>query len=258
VVKKIFVLILIGSLGANFFSIYILEKALFYRKNLTHIEKKFPNQGLHIRSVKQISDSGFDKVAAFIGGSFVKFWFFPDDLPLKISNQGGLEDKISQDYGKMQNDIIGSGTDYVFINSGFCEIHTAINSERNVDEVIDKNFAMLKKIIFLAQNDNITPVLTTLTPVRPVFLFPYSRSFSIGSVYKDRENNAIEAYNFKIKKYAVDNNLYLIDFHNAVKDKHGILKKEFSITDGEHLDIGAYNYLNSFLRKEIKKIINKK
>jgi hypothetical protein len=83
--KKIFVLIFIGSLGANFFSIYILDRALFYRKNLMQIEQSFPNKGLHIRSVKQLSDTGFDKKAVFIGGSFVKFWFFPDDLPIMIS-----------------------------------------------------------------------------------------------------------------------------------------------------------------------------
>jgi len=255
--KKILVFIFIGSLGANFFSIYILDKALFYRKNLTHIEANFPNKGLHIRSVKQLTNSGFDKTAAFIGGSFVKFWFFPDDLPIKISNQGGLEDKVIQDYGKMQNDILGSGIDYVFINSGFCEIHTAISSKRDVGEVIAKNFTLLKKIIKLAQEDNIIPVVTTLTPVRPVFLFPYSRLFSFSSDKKNRENRALNKYNAMIRKYAADNNLSLIDFHNVVKDKDGLLKKEFSITDGEHLDIEAYNYLNLFLGKEITKILDK-
>ncbi len=256
--KKILIFIFIGSLGANIFSIYVLDKALFYRKNLTHIEQSFPNKGLHLRSVKQLTNSGFDKTAVFIGGSFVKFWFFPDDLSIKISNQGGLEDTISQDYNKMKTEILDSGVDYVFINSGFCEIHNAINSTKNVDVVIDKNFALFKKIIKLAQDDNIIPVLTTLTPVRPVFLFPYSRLFSFSSVNKERENSALEKYNTMIRKYAVDNNFSLIDFHNAVKDKDGFLKKEFSITDGEHLDIEAYNYLNLFLKKEIANILAKK
>ncbi|MBU2628373.1 MAG: hypothetical protein KKE61_07140 [Proteobacteria bacterium] len=255
--KKILILIFIGSLGANFFSIYVLDKALFYRKNLTHIEQRFPNEGLHIRNVKKISTSGFDKIAVFIGGSFVKFWFFPEDLPVKIFNQGGLEEKISTDYDKLKEKIIGSNVDYLFINSGFCEIHTAIQSGKDPEDAINHNFELFKKIVQSALNDSIIPIITTLTPVRPVFLLPYSRLFSIGSDKKNQENKALEKYNNMIRNYAFDNNLFLIDFNAAVKDKEGLLKKEFSITDGEHLDIEGYHFLDNFLRQEITRILNK-
>lgn len=254
--KKILILIFIGSLGANFYSLFILDKALFYRANLRHFENLFPNQGLHIRTVKELKETQFNNTAAFIGGSFVRYWFFDDQLPIKISNQGGVEDQISEDLEKVENDILGSGVDYVFINSGFCEIRTAVITGKDVDAVIHRNFMELKKIVQLLQEDGIIPVLTTLTPVRPVFIFPYMRVLSINSNKKDVENLAYSEYNERIRQYAKQNNILLIDFHAAMKDQEGYLKKEFSITDGEHITYQGYRFLNLFFRDELGKLIN--
>ncbi len=253
--KKIIIFLFVGSLTANFFSLYILDKALFYRKNLNYIEQEFPNRGFHITSVSQMSHSGFDRTGVFIGGSLVKFWFLPHDLPVKLFNYGGSEEKIRTDYEKMEKDIKGSGVDYVFINSGFCEIHTAVNSGKNIDVVIKNNFILLKKIVEAAKADNIIPVVTTLTPVRPVFLFPYSGWFSRGlSANKAEENRAIEEYNRLIREYAQQKNLFLIDFHEALKGRDGLLAKKFSLTDGEHINIAGYNYLDNFLRKKVTRL----
>jgi lysophospholipase L1-like esterase len=254
VAKKVFILFFIGSLGANFFSLYVLDKAFFYRKHLSYQEESFPNKGLHIRTAQELKKLGVPDTAAFIGGSFVKFWHFPDDMSLRISNQGGLEDKVSQDLEKMQHDIAGSGVDYVIINSGFCEIHNAVMKKGNVEMVIDNNFSILQQIVQLAEENDIIPVLSTLTPVRPVFLFPFTRMISIPSDKKDLENQAFEKYNSLIQSFANKNKLPLIDFHSVMKDEHGQLKKEFSITDGEHIDLEGYHFLNQFLRKELTRL----
>ncbi len=253
--KKIFIILFIGSLVANLFSLYILDKALFYRKNLNHIELIYPNKGVHIVSVKKFASAGFDKTAVFIGGSFVKLWFLPVDLPVRIFNDGGTEEKIRRGYEKLKDDIIGSGVDYLFINSGFCEIHTAVNAGKDVAAVVRKNFNLLKKIVETAKSDHIIPVLTTMSPVRPVFLFPYSGWFSRGlTANKKKENENLEKYNNMIRMYALKNKIFLIDFNKVLKDKNGLLKKEFSVTDGEHIDIAGYNFLNRFLRKKINEL----
>lgn len=256
--KKIFVVIFIGSLGANFFSLYLLDKALFLRKHIQQTENSFINQGIHLKTVEEASKAWIDQLGVFIGGSFVKFWYLPHDLPIMISNQGGMEEKIITDYQKLQNNIIGSGIDFLFINSGFCEIHTAINTGKDVDTVIDNNFSYLKKIVEDSVSNGITPVITTLSPIRPVFIFPYTKLFSISSEKKRKENKAIQKYNQMLRLYASDNMIYLVDFEKILADDQGFLKKEFSVTDGEHIDVEGYDYLDVFFKKTLIKILAEK
>ncbi len=235
-------------MGANIFSLYVLDKALFYRKQLGHIEQSFFNQGVHVKTVSELSRTAIDPAGVFIGGSLIKNWFLPHDLPMAVSNQGGLEEKISVDFQKLTNDILGSGIDYLFINSGFCGIHTAINAGTDVDAVIKRNMQYMEKITDAALGDGIVPVITTLSPVRPAFVFPTLKVFSRSSQKKQRENAAIQEYNQLLRQFAADRNLVLIDFEKALQDENGFLKKQFSVTDGEHLDIAGYARLNTVFK----------
>lgn len=253
--KKIILFVFALSVLGNFLGVFILDKALFYHKHLSFIENSDINHGMHIPSVKELLGFREKKIAAFVGGSFVKFWQFRHDLPVRVSNQGGVEDKITDDFAKLENDIMGTGIDYLFINSGFCEIHTAINSQKDVDKVIRDNYRLLIKMVDMSKKDGITPVLTTLTPVRPVFLFPYSRLISISSKKKELENQAIEKYNNLIRTFALEDNIFLIDFHSLLKDENGILKKDFSITDGEHIDMEGYRFLEPILHSEMERLL---
>jgi lysophospholipase L1-like esterase len=253
--KKFFVILFIGSLGANFFSLYVLDKALFFRKHIRHIEQSSVNQGVHLRTVDDLSKSGIKPSGVFIGGSLVKFWNFKNDLPLAISNQGGLEEKINTDYQKFKDNILGSGIDLLFINSGFCEIHTAVNAGKDVDAVINNNFNILKQIIEESLADGMVPVATTLLPVRPVIVFPYTKFLSIPSRKKITENKAIQEYNQMIRQYASNHHLYVIDFEKALADEHGFLKRVYSVTDGEHLDIGGYQQMDKVFAEGLMKIL---
>ncbi|MCA1786845.1 MAG: hypothetical protein LC657_12795 [Desulfobacteraceae bacterium] len=230
------------------FSLYVLDKALFYRKQLGHIEQHFFNQGVHLKTVSALARTGIEPVGVFIGGSLVRYWFLPHDLPMAVSNQGGLEEKISVDFQKLTNGILGSGIDYLFINSGFCEIHTAVNTGRDVNAVIKNNMQYMKKITDAALADGITPVITTLSPVRPAFVFPAMKWVSRPSQKKQRENAAIQEYNQLLRQYAADRNLDVIDFEKALENEEGLLQKQFSVTDGEHLDIAGYARLNSVFK----------
>ena len=253
--KNFFVILFIGSLGANFFSLYVLDKALFFRKHIRHIERSSVNQGVHLRTVEDLSRFGIKPSGVFIGGSLVKFWKFKNELPLVISNQGGLEEKISTDYRKLQDSILGSGIIFLFVNSGFCEIHTAVNAGKDVDVVINNNFNALKQIIEESLADRMIPVLTTLSPVRPVFVFPYTKFLSIPSRKKITENKAIQEYNQMIRQYASDHHLYVIDFEKDLADDHGFLKRDYSVTDGEHLDIEGYQHMDKLFAEGLKKIL---
>lgn len=221
---------------------------MFYRKQLGHMEQSFFNQGVRLKTVPELSRTGIDPAGVFIGGSLIKYWFLPHDLPVAISNQGGLEEKISVDYQKLMNDILGSGIDYLFINSGFCEIHTAIHAGKDATAVIQRNMQYMEKITAAALDDGILPVITTLSPVRSAFVFPTMKFFSRPSQKKEKENAAIQDYNRLLRKHASDRNIFFIDFEKVLQDEKGFLKKQFSLTDGEHLDMEGYARLNALVR----------
>lgn len=253
--NKIVYLILCISVAANVASLYVLDKALFYRSEIITLEQNFPNQGIHVTTEQQMKDADLHPSGVFLGGGLVRLWYLPPDLPVILSNQSSIEEKISTNYEKMKAFVVSSKADYVFLNGGFCEIHTAVNAGRDVETVIKSNFEYLKNIVAMALQNNITPVLTTLTPVRPRFIFPTTGLLEIASVKKEQENEALEIFNGLIRKYASDNNINLIDFHTVMKDENGELKKEYSITDGEHLNARGYQFLNRFLKEQVEIIV---
>ena len=253
-IKKIIPFLLFLSFLANIVSLYVLDKALFYRSEITALEQRFPNQGIHLTTAVQTADADLHPSGVFLGGGLVRLWYLPPDLPIALSNQSGIEEKISVNYDKLLTFVVPSKVDYLILNGGFCEIHTAVNSGKAVEPVIQRNFQYLKKIVETTKQHHIIPVLTTLTPVRSRFLFPTSGLLEIPSEKKERENASLEQYNELIRTYAADNKIALIDFHDVMKDGSGALKKEFAITDGEHINAKGYRFLNIFLKKELERV----
>ena len=66
---------------------------------------------------------------------------------------------------------------------------------------------------------------------------------------------AIQKYNEMIRRYASDNHIQLIDFEKALTDEDGFLKKEYSVTDGEHLDIEGYHQIGILFKDALIKIL---
>lgn len=245
--------ILFISILFNLLGIYILDKLLYYRDYVRFIEGQSENStGLRIYKETQIRKFKGD-ISVFIGGSLVKLWMFPSDLPLPVVNKGKLEDPSSDTFARFSKDVITLKPKMVLINVGVCDIHTNISKGNSIGPVVEQVFSNIEKMVEAAQDAGIQPILTTLPPVRPRFLFAHFRLFQYSSKRKSEENWGITLLNEKVRALSNKKSVFLIDFYEALKDSKGQLKKEFSLPDGEHLHHLGYLHLNKLLKQQLEK-----
>lgn len=249
--------ILCFSIIGNIVSVYVFDKALHYRQVIQQFEERNINEGLHLADSDEIRSAGVENLGAFVGGSLVKYWLVPRDFPFHIVNKGGIEEKISSTYERLDDTVVKTGAKWVLINTGFCEIHTAIHSDKDLmPVVVEQNFEYMKKIVSYLKKHDIKPIITTLTPVRPVHLLPYSQRIEIPFGKKAAENEAFVQYNNLLQSLAPEQNIPVIDLHKAMSDKDGKLIKKYSLTDGEHLNHQGYEHLSGILANELQAILN--
>ena len=258
--KKIFLYIifflLFASVMANILSVLVLDKALHYRDHIRYIEREFPNEGLHLTSSNDIRSANLENLVVFMGGSLVRYWIFPRDFDFHVVNMGGIEEKTATTMYKFKEMVVKMNPDYVLVTAGFCEIHTAVHNRKDVSPIIEKNFAYIQDMVSLAQQSHITPILATLTPVGPRFLFPYLRRGQFSWKNKKAENEAIQKFNHLLRNYARKKKIPLIDFHKALTDANGVLIRRYSIVDGEHVNHEGYAFLSLFLEKNLEAIFH--
>jgi lysophospholipase L1-like esterase len=254
-------LIYYGLLGAvivsgivNLLLMVVVDRAFHYRDSIGHLENSFFNEGIRLVDKKQIRATDISPLGAFVGGGLVRYWFLPADFPFRIANWGGVEEKCQTTLKRFDDTVISSGSDFVLINAGFCDIVTAVRFDRSVSDTISSNIEYLEQMVEIADDHNIIPVLTTLTPVRPRFLLSHLKALDYSWAHKASENKAIQKYNKRIRELSRKTTTPLIDFHGALSDEDGLLRQEYAISDGEHLTYSGYGYLNGFLKSELLRI----
>ena len=160
-------------------------------------------------------------------------------------NKGGSEEKSSTTLERFEENVINAGAEYVLINAGFCEIHTAVHQGRELEPVFNAILGNKRRMVAKSKQHNIKPILTTLTPVRPRFLLPHTKKLDYASKNKKEENDALREFNEQLRRYCVERGIGLIDFHKALADNNGQLNKRYSLADGEHLNHGGYKVTGS-------------
>lgn len=240
----------------NAVSLLVLDRTIHYRDHIRHIEKIFPNKGLQIVSSDLISTLDGPPIGAFIGGSLVRYWLLPSDFPHLIINWGGIEEKCTTTLRRFDNTVIAARSDFVIINAGFCGLVTAVRSGGSLPDILGSNILCLDKMVETAQAHHVLPILSTLSPVRPRFLFSHLKIVDYSWAHKAAENAAINQFNSLIQKLSQAKDIPLIDFHKALSDPQGQLHRRFAISDGEHLNHDGYAFLTQFLEKELSRIFS--
>jgi len=249
--KIFFGMILIGSFLGNLLFLGGLDRTLFYRNKIAVADAAFYNQGLRTSRYDLIRSANLENLGVVLGGNLVRYWYLPADISVPLVNFGGIEEKIEATYSRLREVARELSPRFVVINAGFCQIHTAINAGRDVPAAIDNNLKILKQMIATARENQIVPVLSSLPPVRSTYLLAHTGWFEFSSDKKNIENRSIAKYNAEIKKIANDNDLPFIDIHTLLSDAQGEMKKEYALTDGEHLSQQGYRVLNKFLQQQL-------
>jgi lysophospholipase L1-like esterase len=229
----------------------VSDRALDYRDALRHAEHSFLNEGLHLTSNDAIRSADLHPLGVFIGGSLVRYWFLPADLPLAVVNRGGLEESIGVTRKRFPETVVAPGADVVLVNAGFCDLHNGVRSAEGGEAAVRRVFAGLQEIVGLARAHGVRPVLSTLTPVRPSLLLRALPWLDLPDGAKERESAAIRLLNDRLRVYARQEGILLLDFFSAVVDDKGELRRSFSARDGEHLNAAGYQALNDVARRAL-------
>lgn len=246
---------IICLLGLGFLGSQALDRLLYYHGELGRLEELHPQEGLRLSRPEDVAKGRLKKLCACVGGSIFYYWFLPEGGNLHFANWGGLEEKARTTWERFPQTVLASGADYVLINAGFCEIHTAIHTGRPVEPVIENNVHLVQMMVESARENGVVPVVSTLSPVRPRFLFAHWKWGSLPSEKKERENQAIASYNERLREYCARQRIHLIDLHRALSDKKGYLRKDLAVLDGEHLTQRGYRFLDDVLVREMEKIV---
>jgi lysophospholipase L1-like esterase len=170
-------------------------------------------------------------------------------------NYGGIEESTVDTSAKLKMFAAELKPEFVVINAGFCQIRTTVHNKQDVAQAIDSIMHNLHLMADEAKSRGIIPILSTLPPVRPVYLLPYSGLIGLPSREKPILNEAIQNINAKVKQLARERNLPFVDFHKALADETGLLRKEYSLSDGEHLNWEGYRAMSDFFVRELTPII---
>jgi lysophospholipase L1-like esterase len=229
-----------------------VDRALHYREQIVHLEEGFYNEGLRLVDSRDIARPREKPVVACIGGSLFRYWHLPADGPVHFVNKGGVEEKTKTTLQRMEQTVLAVQADSVLINAGFCGIHTAVYSGGDIAATQRSIVQTTSEIVAKARKHGIEPVLTTLQPVRPRTVFPYTGWIEYDKEKKRRENEAIRTVNTMLRDFARSNDVRLIDFHAALVNDSGRLRKQLALQDGEHLNWRGYRELKEALSAELE------
>ena len=244
-------LILVVSIVGNGIGLYVLDRALHYREQISGLEGDFVNEGLRLVSSQEIAHPKDKPLAVCIGGSLFRYWHLPRHEQVHLVNKGGVEEKTETTLQRMPDTVMASSADAVVINAGFCGLHTAVYSGGDLRGARRSILETTDSIVSLARENGVVPFLTTIAPVRPRVVFPHTGLIEYDKTKKREENRAIEEMNHMVRQYAREHGVGLIDFHAALTDEHGQLRKEYALQDGEHLSFEGYRALDRVLRERL-------
>lgn len=250
-----FFLVFAISIAGNVGSLYLLDKALNYRAQLGHIESSYINRGMHIPYTTRMKKFQQTERGIIVGGSLVRYWILPNDFNFFLFVQGGLEEKAKETQKNFERHAVQSGASFALINVGFSEIHTAVQLHRELMPRVFESIDYIEQMVETCRRRGILPIVSTLSPVRPRFYFPYTKKFDYDAKVLDAQNEVIVEFNRRLRDYAQQNRVALIDLHKALVDESGRLKITLASEDGEHLTVQAYTYLSRYLELQLEGIL---
>lgn len=177
----------------------------------------------------------------FMGNSITQGW--SDFAPEFFANRPYIERGISgqttpQMLLRFRQDVINLKPKVVVILAGTNDI--AGNTGPMTLEMIMDNLISMSE---LAKANNIKVILSS---VIPAFDYPWSPGLN--------PNEKIPALNKLIKTYAIDNDIYYLDYFSAMSDSENGLIKKYTY-DGVHPNKAGYEVMAPLAEEAIKKVL---
>lgn len=184
-----------------------------------------------------------ERRVVFFGDSITELWNLVDYFAgMPYINRGIRSQITSQMLVRFRPDVIALRPRSVVILAGTNDIAGKQNPQ--IMNVVRDNLSSMAE---LAQLHSIRVVFASLLPVSDYSKGKEGRPILQTTI---RRPEQIKTLNEWIKKYANDNGLTYLDYYNAMVDKQGFLKAEFS-SDGLHPNSHGYKVMAGLAEQAI-------
>jgi lysophospholipase L1-like esterase len=184
-----------------------------------------------------------ERRVVFFGDSITELWNLVDYFAgMPYINRGIRSQITSQMLVRFRPDVIALRPRSVVILAGTNDI--AGKQNPHIMNVVRDNLSSMAE---LAQLHSIRVVFASLLPVSDYSKGKEGRPILQTTI---RRPEQIKTLNEWIKKYANDNGLTYLDYYNAMVDKQGFLKAEFS-SDGLHPNSHGYKVMAGLAEQAI-------
>ena len=198
--------------------------------------KKYQEQNLKLKP----SPAG-EKRVVFMGDSITEFWsrINPSFFELKpYINRGISGQTTPQMLKRFKADVLDLNPAVVVILGGVNDI-----ARNTGPTTIQRIASTIFEMEALAQANKIKVILCSVLPA-------YDFSWRPNQFPAEK----IIALNLLIKKYALENGIYYLDYFIEMKDEKNGLKKEYG-PDGVHPNLAGYQVMGPLVEEAIQKVL---
>jgi lysophospholipase L1-like esterase len=198
--------------------------------------KKYQEQNSQLKP----SPAG-EKRVVFMGDSITEFWsrINPSFFELKpYINRGISGQTTPQMLNRFKADVLDLNPAVVVILGGVNDI-----AGNTGPTTIQSIAATIFEMVALAQANKIKVILCSVLPA-------YDFSWRPNQFPAEK----IIALNLLIKKYALENGIYYLDYFNKMKDEKNGLKNDYG-PDGVHPNLAGYQVMGPLVEEAIQKVL---
>ena len=190
-----------------------------------------------------------------IGASYAKSWDIKRIGGLKVVNAGIDGQQSFELLERFQHDVVDRKPRMVVIWGYINDIHR--NPKNEVAATIQRAKESFVRMVELAQENGITPVLVTEVTIRPPEGWTETIMGWIGTLrgkssYQDYVNQHVRQLNAWLRSYAESEGLQLLDFEPLLADAEGRRQASFATPDGSHINSAAYERLTSYTESHFR------
>ena len=179
----------------------------------------------------------------FLGDSITDYWKLADYFPGKRYVNRGIDGQTTpQMLVRFRQDVINLHPAVLVVLAGTNDVAGVTGLTRNED--IEANYASMAE---LARAHHIGVIFASLLPVNN-YTEDAKESFAL------RPRERILALNTWLKEYCMKNGLVYLDYHSAMIDDRGMLKRELS-DEGLHPNASGYKIMAPLAEKAIAQAI---
>jgi lysophospholipase L1-like esterase len=248
-VKKLILAVLAVSLVGNLGAGVLLDRALFWRAQLTVML-----EANRMHEARNDDDLSAQEKVLFLGDSIFAGFplraFLPAHCELLNCGVGGdgmgdIAGRYRDLSGRVQHDVL-------VMQGGINDILGCVSKGRNEEETLNEVVQHAQTVVDRAGRNGREVYLVSTLPVTDRFALPHLRSVPLPTAFDEaRVNRLVIELNRRIQALATGHaRIHYVDVHAAVL-RDGRFDRRYAAADGYHVNVYGYARMASVLNREV-------